>query len=289
MTWISSLRKFRGRETGEAGLYRRTCRNWIYQNFRGNFEKRTEFFEKRYNNQLTIEDFKQLLSDASLYIAKEERDQFLLRFISGDLTDDEFNHVLKYAIPDMFYMNEMIIGVEGNPELKTDYNRAVNMLMTERKTTENVLRHFWHSPEYEEYKNNGHTEEELWQTFMDAAKSYGVYPLYCDIQGDGKYKLLDMKGYILILERRMRSIASEVTKKAKDFVAISEMFPTIKDQLPSIDGEVARLRPFDILYPKLQPPKNVCPMCGHAFKDENFLKRHLRYEHKAKDLIKKDN
>ena len=43
MTWISKLKKFRGRETGQAGLFRRICRNWIYQQFKDNEEKRISF------------------------------------------------------------------------------------------------------------------------------------------------------------------------------------------------------------------------------------------------------
>ena len=283
MSWVSKLKKFRGRETGRAGLFRRICRNWIYQKFKDNEEKRVAFFEKYHNGQLIIDEFKRLLSDASQYIPKEERDNFLKHFITGELTEDELDYVLKYTIPDMFYLHDMVTEIGGNPDLRIDYSRAITMLMNERKTTEEILKYFWNSPEYQEIKNNGHTEGELWQTFMDAAISYQVYPLYCDAL-DGKYKLLDMKGYMYILEKRMRSIASEVTKKAKEFVAIGEMFPTIKDQLPTMDGEIEQLRPFDTL--KLQPPKNVCPLCGHIFKDEKFLKRHLVYQHRAKDIPK---
>lgn len=287
MSWISKLRKFRGRETGRAGLFRRICRNWIYQKFKDNEEKRISFFEKYHDGQLTINEFKQLLSDASQYIPKEERDNFLKHFTTGELTEDELDYVLKYAIPDMFYLDEMVIGVGGDPRLRMDYSRAMTMLMNERKTTKEVLKYFWNSPQYQEHKDNGYTEDELWQVFMDAAKSYQVYPLYCDIQGDGKYKLLDMKGYMYILEKRIRSIASEVTKKAKEFIAIGEMFPKIKDQLPTIDGEIAELRPFDTLV-GLQPPKHACPLCERTFPDEEMYKRHLIYEHKAKTKQKKE-
>lgn len=57
------------------------------------------------------------------------------------------------------------------------------------------------------------------------------------------------------------------------------MFPSVNDLLPATDGEVERLRPFDVL--KLNPPRHTCPLCQQVFKDEKFLKRHLVYKHKA--------
>ena len=61
MTWSNSLKKFRGRETGHAGVFRRICRNWIYQKFRDNEEERSTLFLNFNDNKLTLDKFKEVM------------------------------------------------------------------------------------------------------------------------------------------------------------------------------------------------------------------------------------
>lgn len=280
MSWEKILKRVRGNESTEAGMYKRLCRRWIQNYFSKNWEKRKVFWEKFDNGEISIEEFVKLLKKASLYIPEEEREEYKSKFTNGTLTDEEMNYILKYAIPDMFFVNDMITSVGGNPQLRKDYNHAMGLLMNERKATEMVLTEFWNAPEYEELVNNGHTDSQIWRIFMDAAVRRGVFPCFCD-PADGKYKLLDLNAYVYILQRRNQSIATEVVNKARDYQRISGMFPTVHDLLPATDGEVERLRPFETL--KLNPPQYTCPFCNEVFTDERFYKRHLVYEHGAKE------
>lgn len=276
MTWNSILKKYRtGR--GMAGIYKRACRRWIQGFFRQNWGKRKIYFEKFVNKELSQEEFEELLKKTEGNIPEEEIEinDYKKKFISNTLSEDEMNFILKNAIPDMFFINDMITGIGGNPELKLDYNRAMQFIMKERKLTEIILRVFWKAPEYEHLVNNGHTENEIWQKFMNASVSRGVFPLFCDPY-DGRYKLLDMYDYIYILQRRTKSIASEVLTKAEDFKSISGMFPSVKDLLPATDGEVERLKSFETL--KLNPPQFICPFCHETFDNEELLKQHIANE-----------
>lgn len=86
---------------------------------------------------------------------------------------------------------------------------------------------------------------------------------------------------LYISTRNNQDIATEIVNKTEDYQKISGMFPTVKELLPVTNGGLERLRPFETL--KLNPPQYICPFYNEVFTEERFYKRHLVFEHEARE------
>lgn len=64
---------------------------------------------------------------------------------------------------------------------------------------------------FTKYISEGVSEEQIYLKFVDTCLSWGVIPLYCDV--DGLYKLIDLDSFMVIKTERLRSSCNEVSSK----------------------------------------------------------------------------
>jgi len=123
-----------------------------------------------------------------------------------------------------------ICGIKCDLQSIRNYQRFHAFLVRHRKMTDKKFVELVNSGWFEEYLNNGYSEEEIYHKFIDCCISYEIIPLWCDV--DGNYKIIDLHSFLLIKKERIKSASAEIANK---FVSLKEpikILPnTIKTEL----------------------------------------------------------
>jgi len=94
-----------------------------------------------------------------------------------------------------------------------------------RGAMETFVEWFWTTPEYEHWVTNGHSDEEILRQIVEVMVSFDVYPVWCDREGDERWKLMDLHAYARLREIRAFAIASEVGEKGTKMELMMNRFP----------------------------------------------------------------
>ena len=126
-----------------------------------------------------------------------------------------------------------ICGIKCDFESVKNYQKFHVYLIKQRNQTMEKMEELITFGYFEEYLNNGHSEEEIYNKFIDTCLSYEIIPLYGD--SDKKYYLADLDSFIRIIKTRLKANKSEMTNKFG-------MIKTSKNILPeTINNEFAKL------------------------------------------------
>jgi hypothetical protein len=293
MGWKKELKKIRRWQTQNI----RNINRWITLFYREQKNKQEQHFMKLIEGQLEKEYFLELLdtNDAIRNFTKDERDYYKANF--EKVTESDISNILKKVFPREFTIQSLIESMYQKDknsftpsEWNEIYSTAIRYFSRERGyNVRHLLEAFWNDEVYQNYVNNGHTDSELFDKFIDTCSEYQVYPIYCD-NVDGYYKLLDLEHYVQLLKQRTFAIASEIKRRSEEVKAIQAK--GIDLQLPSVDGEFSKRitsgdNPYETLKFPLPPPKEkeifICPFetCKRKFTTKSGLQRHLIHKHKA--------
>lgn len=111
-----------------------------------------------------------------------------------------------------------------------NYQRFHSFLVRHRKRTDEQFEFLFTTGEFDKYLNNGYSEQEIYQKFIDCCLSYEIIPLYCDI--DEKYKLLDLESFLLVKKQRLKSAGREIKNKFDSLKKPMQVLPkTVKTEL----------------------------------------------------------
>ena len=149
-----------------------------------------------------------------------------------------------------------------------------------REAMEAFVEWFWTNPEYEKWVNDGNSDEQILQQIVKVMVSYDVYPVWCDREGDERWKLMDLHAYARLREMRAFAIASEVGDKGTRMELMMKRFPR---ELPGKYHRPALPRDGSFIdLPRLGPGEGVlCPVegCGLHFADSHSWKQHFSRQH----------
>jgi len=156
------------------------------------------------------------------------------RRIARGLSDHIKNNPSSYAIklPELMSMFKL----KYDSEVIHDYGLIQQFFVNHRKYAMNMFKHLIDSGWFERYLNNGHSEAEIYQSFIDKCinEQPPIIPLYCDI--DSKYKLIDLNSFLLMLESRLKATGKEMTRKFKYFKNTYDVLPkTISNELNQLN------------------------------------------------------
>src|SRR6266581_3709615 len=76
-----------------------------------------------------------------------------------------------------------------------------------REAMETFVEWFWMQDEYQYLVNDGHSEEEILLKIVEVMVSHDVFPVWCDREGDERWKLMDLSAYARLREIRAGAIA----------------------------------------------------------------------------------
>jgi len=149
-----------------------------------------------------------------------------------------------------------------------------------REAVETFVEWFWTSPQYQEYVTDGLSDEQILLKIVEVMASFDVFPVWCDREGDERWKLMDLHAYARLREIRQNAIISEVGEKATKMELMMRRFPRElpgkyhRQTLPSPDGFMAL---------PTGPGEGIqCPVegCGQHFRDSEIWKRHFLEAHR---------
>ncbi len=147
-----------------------------------------------------------------------------------------------------------------------------------REAMETFVEWFWSNPQYDQYVHDGLSDEQILSKIVEVMASYDVYPVWCDREGDKRWRLMDLDAYARLREIRASAIISEVGEKSTKMALMMHRFERelpgkyVRHILPHPDGFM------DL--PRLGPGQGVpCPACGQHFADVEAWKRHFRDSH----------
>lgn len=171
-----------------------------------------------------------------------------------------------------FKVEEMLIGCGLDPDLRQHYAAAMRFLQIQRKKFALAMLTFFVSEEYQQYINDGLSEEELFQMLVEAAVSWNVFPVWSDKDEDRNYKLYDMASYVHLKERRAGAICSEIERTSAELDFAFKKFPSLpgrygKPKLAT-DGTMIAL-----------PNRVQCELCGKHYGGQSQLVNHYIGDH----------
>jgi hypothetical protein len=297
MGWTKALKRIRRWEHPQM----EQVRKWTTRYFHEQGQKQEQYFKMFIDGKLTKETLIDLLdtNDAHRNIPESDRKDFIKKF--DTLTENDVAAIMINVFPKEFSsINFCIESMVGKPENKFTpsewnplYNTAYKYYSKERHNLTTLLNEFWDDDVYKEFVSNGHSDEELFSKFVETCSSNGVHPIYCDVEVDGYYKLLDLEHYVRLLSKRTNAIASELRTKAKEVQAIQAKGIDLK--LPAVNGEFReQLIQGDNIYetlrfplpPHIESQPMTCPFeeCRREFPNEEQLRMHLIHTHKSKKI-----
>jgi hypothetical protein len=177
----------------------------------------------------------------------------------------------------LFTFAEMMKGAGLNPQDASDCQCARSFLQSNRDVLMLFADFFWSKPEYQQYLNNGHSDDEIFGLMCEAMVNNSIFPVWSDRYDPGKFwKLMDLDAYIWLRENRGRAIASEVGTKAIELLSMRQKLPSIADryELPQL--------PRDGVFISLPSGERVqCPVkaCGERFLNLQQWMRHCMQKH----------
>jgi hypothetical protein len=116
-----------------------------------------------------------------------------------------------------------LFGLKYDAQAISDYHELHQYLVKHRKYTVEMMEMMFVNGHFHRYIEDGMSEEDIYQGFVDKCLSYGIIPLYSD--SDGKYKLVDMQSFFSIIESRLRASGSELVSKMKNIKTVSNVLP----------------------------------------------------------------
>ncbi len=146
-----------------------------------------------------------------------------------------------------------------------------------REAMEAFVEYFWISPLYREFVEDGLSDEQIQWKSIEVMVSYDVFPVWCDREGDERWKLMDLDAYARLRELRQLAIISEVGEKSAKMALMMRRFHRElpgkyhRYSLPDPDGFMG--------LPALPGGGIQCPACGHHFADAEAWKRHFERDH----------
>ena len=118
-----------------------------------------------------------------------------------------------------------ILGLHYDAIAIKNYHKVHAFLSKQRKLMITIMDKFIKTGEYETYLQDGLTEDEIFQRYMDFLLSWEVIPLHSDIDDGWKYKLLDLNSWMEMVDSRIRRIGSEFEEKIKTLRTAHYMLP----------------------------------------------------------------
>ena len=147
-----------------------------------------------------------------------------------------------------------------------------------REAMETFVEWFWSNPQYDQYVNDGLSDEQILWKIVEVMASYDVYPVWCDREGDERWKLMDLDAYARLREMRAFAIVREVGEKSGKMALMMRRF---NYALPGKYHRYALPHPDGFMDPpSLGPGQGVqCPVCGEHFRDLDAWRRHSHDGH----------
>ena len=137
-----------------------------------------------------------------------------------------------------------ICGIEIDFDSVTLYNKFHSFLQKQRKKTDEAFNILIGEGHFNKYIAQGLTEEEIYQKFIDTCVSWGIIPLYYDV--DGCYKLIDLHSFLQIKTERLRSTCKEISTKVHTLKEHSRVLPR------AIISEMEQLKDSDKVQPMIE-------------------------------------
>jgi len=123
-----------------------------------------------------------------------------------------------------------ICGIKCDIQSVKNYQRFHAFLVRHRKMTDMKFVELVDSGWFENYLNDGHSDEEIYHHFIDTCLSWEIVPLYCDV--DGKYKIIDLPSFLDMKKQRIKATCKEIKTKFESFENTMKVLPdTVNTEL----------------------------------------------------------
>lgn len=259
----------------ETDAFWRDCVTYLLNKLKHNRAERNKWYELYAEGRLSDNEFKRLLDDTDWYLGSSHRWEIWQNYQSQGLTPEEFHsQILKYAIPDIFTCQEILEGIGRDHSNHYDRQRFYRFFHQHRDAFTQCLEVLWNSDDYEQKKQEGYSDEDIYAMFVHRITRDNIYPMYA-LQ-HGYYRLLRLEDYAEAKTMRMSCIAHEVEDTKEEMMMVAERFPRLAELFQK---PVARLK--DTPFREMLPVANECPFCGDTFETEEELKEHLMMAHNA--------
>lgn len=123
-------------------------------------------------------------------------------------------------------------------EVIKNYGFIEGFLVDNRKSAMKMFDYMLKSGWFEAYKNNGHSEKEIYQGFVNKCiyEEPPIIPLYTDV--DGKLKLISLESFLGMLESRLKASSNEIKRKFGYLKTTREVLPdTINAELTLLSND----------------------------------------------------
>ena len=104
-----------------------------------------------------------------------------------------------------------ICGFSVDMESVRLYQSFHNLLVKQRKNTDKMFRILIDDGWFNKYISEGANEKQIYGKFIETCLSWGIIPLYYDV--DGLYKIVDLDSFMIIKTERLRSTCKEISTK----------------------------------------------------------------------------
>jgi len=137
-----------------------------------------------------------------------------------------------------------ILGIHYDAVAIKNYHKLHAFFSKHRKIMLQLMDKFIQSGEYEKYIQNGLSENEIFQRYMDFLLSWEVVPLHSDSEDGWKYKLLDLDSWMEMLNSRIRRIGTEFENKIDILRTAHNILPNstehVKQELTDTSNEIRK-------------------------------------------------
>ncbi len=151
-----------------------------------------------------------------------------------------------------------------------------------REAMEAIVDWFWTSPQYQVYVTDGLSDEQIMWKIIEVMVGFDIFPVWCDREGDERWKLMDLDAYARLREIRANAIRSEVGEKATKMELMMRRFHHAlpgKYHPPALPFTDGFMNP-----PALGPGQGVlCPVegCGLHWRDSEAWRQHFLRAHRG--------
>lgn len=118
-----------------------------------------------------------------------------------------------------------MFGLKYDGKVIKDYNLIETFLVDNRKSAMKMFNYMIESGWFDAYKDNGHSEKEIYQGFINKCvyEEPPIIPLYSD--ADRKLKLITLESFIEMLESRLKASGKELERKFGYLKSTSQVLP----------------------------------------------------------------
>jgi len=182
-----------------------------------------------------------------------------------------------------FTIREMMDDLEMDYDNHYDRGKVRNFIQSERKTFYEILSEMHSSGSYDDYKEAGMGDKEVFDKLVYSAVSRNIFPVFAKERGSDErgyaeysYEFMKYDDFVEIIKSSIKRTFTEADNRQKLVSGVKDLLPNISDNLPQlpIKNEQGMLLKENTL--------EACPFCDKKFRGNDpaaMLNDHIRKKH----------